>query len=208
MKTALVVDDHSFIRAAVRNLLSREGFNELHEASNGIEAIKVARDKKPDIIVLDIVMPSLDGLEVVRRLVDERVEAKFLFLTALPAAVYVPRCKNVGADGYISKDDEAASLLKAIDMLMTGYTFFPRLDGAVLKNGGGAPSELALISQLSNRELVVMQKLSQGYSNKEISEDLFLSNKTVSSYKTRLLSKLQLSSVVALAEFSRRNGII
>ena len=136
MHKALVVDDHPFIRATVRALLEREQFEVVAEADNGADAVQMARKYEPELILLDIAMPSLDGLEVINRIGALKLSSKILVLTSQSAAFYAMRCIKAGAAGYISKTDELSELSKAIKALMAGYTFFPTLQetlyGAVI----------------------------------------------------------------------------
>ena len=106
MHKALVVDDHPFIRATVRVLLEREHFEVIAEADNGADAVQMARKYEPELILLDIAMPSLDGLEVINRIGALKLSSKILVLTSQSAAFYAMRCIKAGAAGYISKTDE------------------------------------------------------------------------------------------------------
>ncbi|GGK53514.1 two-component system, NarL family, response regulator EvgA [Pseudomonas koreensis] len=208
MHTALVVDDHPFIRSALKASLISQNFVVLSEADNGAEAIKLARDLDPDLITLDISMPKLDGLEVIQRLKAFDVRAKVLVFTSLSPQLYAPRCLSAGAAGFLSKAEDMESFVKAVHALADGYMFFPHLSFGSKKYVDSTVSDAELIAGLSNREIIVLQKLSLGFSNKEVGELMLLSNKAVSACKTRLLEKLSLNSVIALAEFSKRNGLI
>ncbi|MBX7277186.1 response regulator transcription factor [Pseudomonas sp. ERGC3:05] len=208
MHKALVVDDHPFVRATVRLLLEREQFEVVAEADNGADAVQMARKYEPQLILLDIAMPSLDGLEVINRISAMKLSSKILVLTSLSATYYAMRCIKAGAAGYISKTDELSEVSKAIKALMSGYTFFPNLAGNSVRRSDLDSTELEMIRGLSDRELIILQQLSRGMSNKEIGDAMLLSNKTVSTYKTRLIEKLNVKSVVYLAEFAKRNSLI
>jgi two-component system response regulator EvgA len=208
MYRALVVDDHPFIRATVKVLLEYEQFQVVAEADNGADAVQLARQHHPQLILLDIAMPCLDGLEVINRIGALRLSSKILVLTAQSAAFYAMRCMKAGAAGYISKTEDFSELSKAIKALMAGYTFFPNLVGNSVRRVDIDSTELELIRGLSDRELTILQQLSQGLSNKEIGDAMLLSNKTVSTYKTRLIEKLNVKSVVYLADFAKRNNLI
>ncbi|MGF6124880.1 two-component system response regulator EvgA [Pseudomonas frederiksbergensis] len=208
MHKALVVDDHPFIRATVKVLLEREQFQVVAEADNGADAVQLARQHDPELIVLDITMPRLDGLEVINRISALKLSSKILVLTAQSATFYAMRCMKAGAAGYISKTDDLNELSKAIKALMAGYTFFPNLAGNSVRRVDIDSTELEMIRGLSDRELAILQQLSRGLSNKEIGNVMLLSNKTVSTYKTRLIDKLNVTSVVYLADFAKRNNLI
>ena len=208
MPRALVADQYPLIRASIRNLLQQENFRAVQEASNGVQALSLAREAPPDLIILDIAIPELDGFEVIRRLASFGVNSKILIVTALSPILYAARCRNAGASGFVSKADDLRMVSKAIATTMSGYTFFPNVISSLASSPEVQSTDSAMISELSDRELLVLQKLSQGYSNKEIGETMFLSNKTISACKTRIAEKLKLKSVVAFADFAKKNGLI
>lgn len=208
MFKAMVVDDHPFIRSSVKMLLKQENFDVVAEADNGADAVQMAREHAPDLIVLDIGMPKLDGLEVISRISALGLSSKILVLTSQPAQFYSMRCMKAGAAGFISKTNDINELIKAIKAVMDGYTFFPNLAGSSVRRSDVEATELDLIQTLSDRELTILQQLANGLSNKEIGEAMLLSNKTVSTYKTRLIEKLNVKSVVYLADFAKRNHLV
>lgn len=208
MPKALVVDDHFFIRSAVKTVLEQEKFQIVGEADNGADAVQLTREHMPDLIILDISMPKLDGLEVIGRIQALRLNTRILVLTSQPAALFATRCMKAGAAGYVSKTDDLNEVLRAIKSVMGGFTFFPNLNTASVRNSDIETTEMDLIKSLSDRELTVLQHLAWGSSNKEIGDLLLLSSKTISTYKTRLIQKLNVKSVVYLAEFAKRNHLI
>ncbi|OPA93048.1 DNA-binding response regulator [Pseudomonas fluorescens] len=208
MRKAIVVDDHPFIRSSVKMLLKQENFEVVAEADNGADAVQLAREHVPDLIVLDIAMPKLDGLEVIARISALRLSTKILILTSQSALFYSMRCMKAGAAGYISKTNDLDELTKAIKAVMDGYTFFPNLAISSVRRSDVEVTDLELIQSLSDRELTILQQLSRGLSNKEIGDAMLLSNKTVSTYKTRLIEKLNVKSVVYLADFAKRNNLL
>lgn len=208
MFKAMVVDDHPFIRSSVKMLLKQENFDVVAEADNGADAVQMAREYAPDLIVLDIGMPKLDGLEVISRISGLGLSSKILVLTSQSAQFYSMRCMKAGAAGFISKTNDINELIKAIKAVMDGYTFFPNLAGSSVRRSDVEATELDLIQTLSDRELTILQQLANGLSNKEIGEAMLLSNKTVSTYKTRLIEKLNVKSVVYLADFAKRNHLV
>ncbi len=208
MSTALLVDDHPVIRAAVRMVLPKGKFRTILEARNGVEAVQMARAHQPRLIVLDIDMPGLDGLEVLSRLKDPESPCRILVYTSYEAVFYCNRCMRSGASGYISKTNDLEALSKAIKAVMSGYTYFPRLDSSSVKTDNLQHTEMQLIEKLSDRELTIFQALAQGLTNKEIAHLMILSHKTVSTYKTRLIEKLKVTSAVHLRDFAKRNHVI
>jgi len=208
MLKAIVVDDHPFIRSSVKMLLKQEHFEVVAEADNGADAVQLAREHAPDLIILDIAMPKLDGLEVISRISALGLPSKILVLTSQSALFYSMRCMKAGAAGYISKTNDLDELIKAIKAVMDGYTFFPNLATSSVRRSDVDATDLELIQSLSDRELTILQQLSNGLSNKEIGDAMLLSNKTVSTYKTRLIEKLKVKSVVYLADFAKRNNLV
>ncbi|MBK5344069.1 MULTISPECIES: response regulator transcription factor [Pseudomonas] len=208
MYKALIVDDHPFIRSSVKMLLQHEQFEVVAEADNGADAVQLAREHLPDLIILDIAIPRLDGLEVLSRIAALRLPSKILVLTSQSALFYSMRCMKAGAAGFISKTNELDELVKAIKTVMDGYTFFPNLANSSVRRSDVEATDLELIQSLSDRELVILQQLSMGLTNKEIGDAMLISNKTVSTYKTRLIEKLNVKSVVYLADFAKRNNLI
>lgn len=208
MYTALVVDDHPFIRSSVKMLLSQFQFDVVAEAGNGADAVQLAREHVPDLIILDIGMPKLDGLEVLNRIASLRLPSKILIFTSQSALFYSARCMKAGAAGFISKTNDMEEVTKAIKAVMDGYTFFPNLASSSVRRSDVEATDHELIQNLSDRELTILQQLSLGLTNKEIGDSMLISNKTVSTYKTRLIEKLNVKSVVYLADFAKRNNLI
>ena len=208
MYKVLVVDDHPFIRTALRTLVHQEGHEVVGETDNGVDAISLVRQLAPDLVLLDITMPRLDGIAVIERIRTLDPDARIIVLTSLSSEHYAMRCISAGASGFISKTDELPVLTQAMRTVMTGYVYYPQ--AAVSRTGKQALAveEGQLISSLSNRELSVFQQLSRGMSNKDIAQNILLSSKTVSCYKARLLAKLNVKSVVDLADMARRNNLI
>ncbi|QHF28045.1 response regulator transcription factor [Pseudomonas sp. R32] len=207
MHSVLIVDDHPVIRLAVRVLLEKHGMRVVGEADNGIDAVQLVRDLTPQVVVLDIGIPKLDGYTVISRIKTLNVRSAILILTSQPADSVCRRCIQLGARGFVNKEEDLGSLITAIKAVDAGYTFFPSLTFDSV-NAAEQLTELEQIQSLTDREVTVLQYLAQGYSNKQIGEMLFLSNKTVSTYKTRLLQKLGAASLVDLAEFAKRNALI
>lgn len=209
MYKALVADDHPLICAIVENILCNQEFKTVIKVHNGADAVSRARETSPDIIILDISMPSLDGLEVLRRLNNSGLKSKILIFTALSPRFFMSRCVKAGAFGYICKTDPPENLTRAIKALMSGFTFFP--DETATSKHPLKIDEIdaaSIIAKLSNRELLILRQISLGYSNKEIGNSMFLSNKTISAYKIRMFEKLQIGSPMALPELLKEHGLL
>lgn len=208
MRKALVVDDHPVVRSTVKMVLKQESFEIVAESADGADAVSQARQIAPDLVVLDISMPKLDGLEVIRRIVDLGLTTRILVLTSLEPGLYLKRCMNAGAAGFISKLDELDEVRRAVRVLMSDHTYFPNLKIGSVRRSDAETNEVRVIESLSDRELMVLKSLAQGHSNKEIGDAMLLSNKTISTYKTRLLERFEVNSVVSLSEIAKRNSIV
>lgn len=208
MRKAMIVDDHPFIRQMVRVVLEKAKFEVIAETDNGVEALDLARTHLPHLIVLDLSMPKLDGLEVLNRLRKLGLPIKVLVLTSKASSVYAGRCLKAGANGYMEKSEDVDLFTKAINDVMSGNVYLGGVSIAGLFENGAVKNDAMLIESLSDRELRTLQYLVSGMSNKKIGEIMLLSEKTVSTYKVRLLTKLDITSVVYLAEFAKRNGLI
>lgn len=208
MKSALIADDHPVVRAAVKILLKQEGFKHIHEASSGNEVLPMIRDQMPDLVVLDLVMPSLDGLDVLARIQTSGVTCRVLVFTSQEPMFYQERCMRAGASAFVSKTNDLEHLNKAVNAVMTGYSYFAQLPSASVALNTLQRCEKQMIDTLSDRELTIFQHLARGITNKAIAEVMHLSHKTVSTYKTRLIEKLNVDSSVHLRDFAKRNHLI
>ncbi|MBI5576625.1 MAG: response regulator transcription factor [Deltaproteobacteria bacterium] len=210
MIRVLLADDHSVVRDGLRRLVDGAGdMTVVAEAADGREAIRKARETSPDVAVVDISMPGLDGLEVVRRLIAERPKLPVLVLTMHEEEQYVVRAIGAGAKGYITKRSAAEQLLQAIRKVHAGGRYLSESASEALAErmakGGEAGS---LLDILSDREIQVLRGLAMGRSNREIAEAYDISIKTVDTYRFRLLNKLNLRNNVELTRFAIRKGIV
>jgi two-component system response regulator EvgA len=206
MKKVLLVDDHPVVRAAVRLVLELEGFKRISEASSGSEAISLLHEHSFNLVVLDLVMPGGDGLELLERIRASDWSCLVLVFTSLDPLFFQERCMRAGAMAYVAKTNVLSQLHKAVHAVMTGYTYFARLPSG--SQDALQRSEKQMIDKLSNRELTILQYLARGMSNKAIAELMHLSHKTVSTYKTRLIEKLGVNAAVHLRDFAKRNHLI
>ncbi len=207
MSRILIVDDHPVIRMAMKMLLEAEGHQIVGDTDNGVDAISLGRELKPDLVILDIGIPRLDGLEVISRLMVLALPLKILVLTGQSASLFALRSMQAGAAGFVCKQGGLAELVTVVNAVASGYSYFPSSAMRPVQQGAYS-DDVELLGRLSDREVSVLQYLSQGYSNKQISEQMFISNKTVSTYKARLLLKLNAGSLVDLIEFAKRNTLI
>lgn len=199
----LIVDDHPAVRLAVKYVLNIAGYSSVMQASSGIEAINESGKINFDVIILDLDLPHIDGLEVVKRIRRTNPTVRILILSAMVTDVYVMRCHAAGVNGFMEKNEDIENLPSVVANIMKGFTYFPSVFGdAALKRR--ANMGVGVISCLSDRELTVFNSLVIGKSNLEIANELFLSNKTVSTYKARIFQKLGVSNIAELIDISKQ----
>ena len=208
MYSVFIVDDHPVIRLAIRILLEHEGYKVVGETDNGVDAMQMVRECMPDLIILDISIPKLDGLEVLSRFKAMNTPMKTLVLTAQSPCLFAIRCMQSGASGYVSKQEDLSELLSAIKAVLSDYNYFPSQALNPPRGDDEAAAELDLFKSVNDRELMALQLFAQGCTNKEIAKGMFLSNKTVSTYKKRLMQKLKAKSLVELIEMAKRNALV
>jgi two-component system response regulator EvgA len=208
MHTAIVVDDHPFIRATVKMLLKQKGIEVVAEADNGVDALDQARQLAPDLVLLDIAMPRLDGMEVIARIQNLGLRSKIIVLTSQPAKFYAMRCMKAGALGFLTKDREIDNLLIAVDAVLAGNIYFPITGSSTVSKTDLYSSEEHMINTLSDRELSILQKLAVGMNNNQIADELMLSNKTIATYRARITEKLNAKSLIQLADIAARNKLV
>lgn len=208
MNSVFIVDDHPVIRLAVRMLLEHEGYKVVGESDNGVDAMQMIRECMPDLIILDIGIPKLDGLEILSRFNAMSTPIKTLVLTAQTPTLFGIRCMQSGACGYVCKREALSELVSAIKAVLSGYNYFPSQALNPVHSDEKQCAELELFKSVNDRELMVLQLFAQGRTNKEIAKGMFLSNKTVSTYKKRLMQKLKAQSLVELIEMAKRNALV
>ncbi|WP_227016192.1 response regulator [Aeromonas veronii] len=197
----LIVDDHSAIRLAVKYILSSEGFTKIMEAENGIDAINLSNVNKYDVAILDLDLPKIDGLKVVRRMKAKNADLKILVLSSMASDVYLTRCYAAGVNGFMRKDDDIDTLPSIIINLLKGFSYFPGMNNKDRLRKIRPVDEM--LTCLSDRELTVFNGLIMGKSNLTIADELCLSNKTVSTYKRRIFDKLGVSNIAQLIDFHK-----
>lgn len=210
MIKVLLADDHSIVRAGLRRIVEESGAIEVvAEAADGKEAIQAVRKSTSDVAVIDISMPGLDGLEVLRQLQALDPDLPVLILTMHEEGQYVVRAIEAGAMGYITKQSAPEQLVKAIRKVHSGHRYLTdeATEALALRiaKGGGDQSPL---DSLSMRELQVLRRLAMGQTNREIARAYHISIKTVDTYRSRLLKKLALRNNAELSRFAIQNKLI
>lgn len=206
--TILLADDHSVVRQGFRRILESQADMEIvGEASNGREAIERATTLSPDVVVMDVAMPELNGIEATRRLMESSPRTRVLALSMHKDAVYVREILRAGARGYLLKDAIDADLLAAVRAIARGEGYLsPAIADAVLTDYRQHVTDP--IDLLTSREREVLQLIAEGKTNKEIATDLKLSVYTVDAHRGRIMEKLNLHSTGELVRFAVRKGLI
>ena len=206
----LLVDDHPVVRRGISSCLAREEHLAIvGEAADGLEAVRKAKELSPDIILMDIDMPHMNGLAVTEVLRRELPNIKVLILSMHSNTDYVLRIIQSGARGYILKAASTEELVKAIETVEAGETFFsPDIARVALNQFVRDPGEGPTPSQLTNREREVLVQISEGLSNKEIATHLGVGVRTVETHRERIMRKLNIHSVAGLTKFAISKGLI
>jgi len=209
MMRLLLVDDHHLVRSGLKRLLEeQDDLDVVGQAASGEEALKLARELKPDVVLMDINMPGMGGLEATRRLLASDPDIKILAVSMYGEEPYPSRLLEAGAVGYISKDSAAEEVVSAVRQVAAGKSYVAsaiasKLAVSLIKGSGGSP-----FNQLSQREMQVALMVTQGQSTQAISDALCLSPKTVSTYRYRLFEKLDVHNDVELTRLAMRYGLL
>jgi DNA-binding NarL/FixJ family response regulator len=209
-----IADDHEVVRKGLAVLLQAEaGWEICGEAADGREATEKVRELKPDVIILDIGMPGLNGLEATRQIMRDDPRARVLILTLHDSDQVVREVLNAGARGFLLKSDAARDLVVAVDAVRRDKTYFTSKVAAMVLEGylkGGTAAVAATVGRdrLTPREREVVQLLAEGRSTKEVASSLGLSVKTAETHRSNIMRKLQLHSVSDLVLYAVRNNIV
>ncbi|HLW80283.1 MAG TPA: response regulator transcription factor [Terriglobia bacterium] len=209
----LLADDHALVRRGIRTLLESEpGWTVCGEASTGLEAVQQAEELKPDIVVLDITMPHLNGVEATPLILKGAPNAKVLILTMHNAHEITQRAVRAGARGYILKSDTERDLVAAVAALIEDKTFYTSAVSEIIletfaANGTPAASEEPM-ARVTRREREIIQLLVEGKSNKEVANQLGISVRTVESHRATIIRKLHCHSFSELVRYAIRNKLI
>ncbi|MCL5123169.1 MAG: response regulator transcription factor [Deltaproteobacteria bacterium] len=206
---ALVVDDESVVREGIATILSLQSDMEVvGEAYNGIQALELAAKTKPDVILLDLVMPKLDGLETIPKLKEMLPESRILVVTSFPESNRVYLAIKAGAIGFLLKDSTRVQLLQAIRDVANGQASIPAGIAIKVIHEIDHPSQILYTADpLTPRELETLRLIAKGLSNQEIADELFVHERTVAKYVSSVLEKLQLANRTQAALYAIREGL-
>lgn len=217
MIRVLVADDHKLVRQMMRSALSGEDdMSFVGEAENGQRALQMVAQEKPDVLILDMSMPGLTGVQVIRELRHQAPDVKVLVLTAVEDETYLFESLAAGAQGYLLKDSDVEEVLAAVRSLHQGRGYLhPRSTMSLLleyqrsRSAPAAPDNSQRLAEvgLTPRELEVLELIGDGYSNPEIASRLFISEKTVKTHVSHILQRLNIKSRIAAATFAVNNGL-
>ncbi len=211
----LIADDHEIVRKGLRTVLgTRQGWEVVAEASDGREALEKAEKFNPHVTILDISMPSMNGLEAARQIAKRVPETKILVLSVHNSDSLIQKVLETGARGYLLKSDAVRDLVTAVDALLCNKTFFTRrIEQAVLEgylgttaSGDDRPADSTL--RLTARQREIVQLLAEGKSSKEVATELEISVKTAETHRANIMRRLECHSVTELVRYAVRNHII
>lgn len=203
----LLADDHTVVRDGLKGVLLREGFEIVAEASNGREAVDMARKLQPDVALIDVAMPLLNGIDAARAIHAECPRTRTILLTMHKETNYVLEALRAGVKGYVLKTQAAADLVNAIRSTLEGSVYLsPGISDLVVE--AALNRDAAVLDPLTQRERQVLQLIAEGKTNKEISQELGMSVKTVDSHRSNLMAKLNIHETASLVRHAIKIGLI
>ncbi len=211
--TIFLADDHTIVRQGLAKLLEAEpDLRVIGEAQNGREAVKKVQGLKPDLVIMDIAMPLLNGIEATRQIKKFSPQTKIIILSMHSHDRYISELISIGASGYLLKDSTGGEIVKAISAAMKGDVYLsPSISRRVIEDYltlKKKSSREDLYTILSNREREVFQMIAEGHTTKEISGILFISPSTVKTHRSNIMEKLQINNISQLIQFAIRLGIV
>jgi two-component system, NarL family, response regulator NreC len=204
----VLADDHILvIRQGLRTLLEREGHQVIGEAADGLEAVKQVAALQPDVVIMDVSMPNLNGIDAIREISASVPATKAILLTQLDEDVYVSGALEAGVRGYVLKSQVAGDLLNAVQRVSSGQVYLsPGVSQAVVAAYRTRPQKSS--DPLTLRERQVLQLIAEGKSTKDVASILFISVKTAESHRSRLMQKLDIHETASLVRYAIRRGLV
>ena len=206
--SVIIMDEHPIVRMSIEVLLQKNKNIQVKlKSGDSHEVLDCIRNHPIDLVILDIEMTGTDGFVLLKRIRNLNKDIKVLFLSSKSEAFYAGRAIRAGANGFVSKRKDLGEIYNAVEMILTGYSFFPSETLSFI-NHLGSRTGAAVDMPLSNREVTVLRYLANGLSNKEIAEQLLLSNKTISAHKSNIYSKLGVQSIVELIDYAKAHELL
>jgi len=209
-KRILLADDHTIFRQGVRKMLEEEtDFEIVAEAENGRKALRIINEQHVDVVVMDISMPDLNGIEATRQIMHDSLDARVVALSMHEDHNYVSQMLQAGASAYLIKGADISDLVRAIRSVLEGHAFLsPQIAGYVVDTYSGKIKNAAVsMAELSGREREIVQLIAEGKSSKEIAGELFISAGTVEKHRKNIMEKLNLHSIAELTRYAIKNGL-
>lgn len=213
MVRILVADDHDIVRQGIMGLLSREPeFEVVGEADNGLTAVELAESLQPDVVLMDLTIPKLNGIEATAQIVELNPAPRVIVLTMHQDRAHIRRAFESGASGYVLKRNELGDLLRAVDAVTRGEVFLsPAISRVVVETFVGRedlPISGGKSDGLSHREREVLVLVAEGQTNKEIADTLHIAEKTVAAHRANVMQKLDLKNAADLVRYAIREGMV
>lgn len=208
----LIADDHAMVRQGLKTILElEEDICVISQASNGEEAVAMAKREKPDIILMDINMPVLNGLQAIKLLKEEDINYKIIVLTLHQDREYLFKTLQLGCEGYVLKDAESSVLIEAIRNVYCNQTYIqPNMTGELVKEFNRVTlyeQDKSIVNNLTNREVEVLKLIAEGMINKEIAKNLYISEKTVKNHISNIFKKLDVNDRTQAAIYAFKHNI-
>ncbi|HIH6838644.1 TPA: fimbria biosynthesis transcriptional regulator FimZ [Enterobacter hormaechei] len=206
--SVIIMDEHPIVRMSIEVLLQKNKNIQVKlKSGDSHEVLDCIRNHPIDLVILDIEMTGTDGFVLLKRIRNLNKDIKVLFLSSKSEAFYAGRAIRAGANGFVSKRKDLGEIYNAVEMILTGYSLFPSETLSFI-NHLGSRTGAAVDMPLSNREVTVLRYLANGLSNKEIADQLLLSNKTISAHKSNIFSKLGVQSIVELIDYAKAHELL
>ena len=209
MSSVLVADDHAMVRTGLRHYLEQDrSIDAIGETSTGAETLQRLREGQWDLVILDINLPDRSGIDILRHIRSSHPNTRVLVLSGFAEKQYAIAALRGGASGYLAKDQAPEELMRAVHTVLAGRRFVTATLSEMLVNALDEPTDQPLHAALSQREFQILCKLAVGRSVSEIAQELFISVKTVSTYRARVLEKMHLGTNADLTTYALRNGLV
>lgn len=210
----LLVDDHQLIIDGLRGFLEPEDdYTVVGEANNGAEAIKLAQVLQPDVVLMDIEMPEISGIQASEEIKKSRPDCKIVIISMHQEKELIKKLVEKGVDGYLLKNSSKDEVLSALRAVLDNQPYFSQDVTLSLLNkakpqGHNGKSEVVSLASLTEREVEILKLVAEGMTNKEIGENLFISHRTVDTHRTNLMKKLEITNVAGLIRFAFKSGLV